>query len=688
MDVSLKLTPGIDVEKTPLLNSASWSYSAAARFFEGMPQKVGGWTALNNSSPLIGICTGLHAWADLSSVPYIAAGTDQRLEIFYGGVVGDITPIRKSVNITPAFTTVINTKIVTVHDVAHGTVTGDWVDITIPVAVGGVIIQGFYQVTFVDADNYTIRVARQAATSTSGGAVPVFDTTATSANVKVTLAAHRLNPGDLFAVQVSTAIGGITITVGSYNVVSNTTNTFIIVPAGVAGSSATVSENGGDAHIDYLIASGLTSATFANNSGVYGGGLYGGGLYGGASQGGVIIPLRQWFLDNFGQDLVGNYTGSPLYVWTPPPAPGNVAIPIDTTNFPSATSPPQQVTVSFVSAPQQMIIALGCDDPISHIFDPLLVRWSDVSDFTDWVATSTNQAGSYRIPAGSRLVGGIRAPNFICLWTDIDMWLMSYLGGTALAGLVWGFSQVATGVDLLAARGVVVYRNIVFWVSSNGFFAYDGNSVQLLPCPVWDKFWFNLNRQQSDKISAQVNSYFQEISWAFPSASGDGTIDSRITFNIREGLWTYDDAPTLTARTAWIDDNVYGAPLGTDNAGLFQQHETSPDANGAALVSSVQSGWFATSEGSYLMMMERLFADFIATGGTRTVQITVYSQNYSSGPITTHGPFAFVAGSGPPWSIVRARGRFMSIKVGSSDLGVFWRLGNLRYDARQAGRRP
>lgn len=681
----LTMQPGIDVEKTPLLNSAGFSESAAIRFFEGLPEKIGGWEALNNGNPLIGICTGLHAWADLSGRPYIAAGTDQRLQLFYGGLIYDITPLRTTKNATPDFTTVFTSKTVTVHDVAHGALVGDWINITIPVAVGGIVLQGFYLVQSVpDADHYTITIVSPALSSASGGAVPTFTTVATSANVTVALVSHGYSAGDLFAVQVATTVGGITIAAGSYNITSALTNSFVIVPAGVAASSATASENGGNAQIAYLIPSGAASASYTVSSGAYGAGAYGSGVYGGTTGTATAIPVRQWFEDNFGQDGIFNYTGSPIYVWTPPPEPNNVAVPIDTINFPGAQQPPQQVLVSFVSAPQQQIIALGCDEPFTHVFDPLLVRWCDVSDFTNWIAASTNQAGSYRIPTGSRLIGGVRAPNFITIWTDVDMWTMSYLG----AGLVWGFEQISRSANLLCARGVVVYGSNVFWVSSNGFYAWDGGNLQLIPCPVWDIFWNALDRSQVDKVNAQSNSWFQEVSWAFPSTTGNGEVDSRITLNIREGSWTFDRQPTVTARTAWIDANVYGAPIGTDNDGLLQQHEQGYDANGSPLNASVRTGWFSLSEGSYLMMMERVSVDAKSRGGDQTLYITIDFQDYPSGPVRTFGPYAYVPGSGPPYSIVRGRGRFARVALTSTSKGVFWRMGRVRFMSQQAGRNP
>lgn len=686
------ITPGINVEKTRLLNSAGYSASSGVRFFQGLLQKCGGFKHLN-STLLIGTTTGLHAWADNFGNPYIAAGTEQWLEIFASGVNYNITPIRQIDNVAPAFNTQVGQTAVSVTDPSNNSFAGDWINITVPVSVGGIIIQGDYQIASITtANTYVINAASPAtSTQTSAGAVPQFTTTSTSSSVNVFFPNHGLATGGIFYVQVPTTGGGVTIS-GPYPVTVLNANTFSITLSSPATSNATFSENGGQVQIQYQIYTGLTSAGTVVASG-YGEGPYGLGPYGISTGATYPVPLRQWFLDNFGQDLIANYTDSPLYLWTPPPSLGNIAITIDTTNFPGATDPPRQVNVSFVSAPQEMIICLGCDDRVTGAFDPKLVRWCTVGDFTQWAPTSANQAGSYSIPSGSRLVGGISAPNFVVLWTDIDMWLMSYLGGTGLAQLVWGFNKIGTGVDLLSARACGVYRNLVLWASSNGFYAFDGSSMRSIPCPVWDIFWFNLNRAQVDKVSCQVNSWFGEVSWAFPSATGDGECDSRVTLNVDDGSWTYDiptlspTTPSIWARTAWIDDNVYGAPIGADRNGYLQQHEVTNDADGQALTVSATTGWFAVSDGSDFTTIERLEGDLEISGGTEQIQITVFVQTYPTGPITTYGPYSWALGSGPPFSIVRARGRFASIQYSSSGLGVFWRLGRMRYRTQQTGKR-
>src|SRR6202142_1153062 len=687
---SLKLNPGINTELTPLLNEAGWSQAAGIRWRDGLPEKTGGYAHINNS-PFIGTATGLHAWSALDTTAYLALGTEQFLYSFYAGTLFNITPIRAVDNVAVNFSTVINTPTVTIVDSANGSAAGDWVNIVVPVSVGGLVLQGYYPIqTIVDANTYTITAPSNAtATVNNGGAVPTFQTFNTNVNVTVVLNNHGLVVNNQFAVQVSLSIGGFTL-LGSYAVTSVVdANTFKIQPGGGAsGNHGPTSENSGNAQLSYQLPSGLASSEYlTSGGGGYGVGDYGAGPYGVSTTGTQLVQLRGWSLDNFGQDLVANYIGSPFYIWVPSTS-GGAALLLNSTNFPGATDWPTAVNYSFVSAPQQMVIALGANDIGTSNFDPLLVRWCDIGDFTDWTPSVSNAAGSYRIPTGSALTGGISAPNFTAIWTDIDMWLMIFLGGAGTN--VWGFQKIASGVDLLSYGCAAVYQNRVYWPSPNGFFVFDGNAVNLIPCPVWDIFWRNLNHQQAQKVKAAVNSGFQEISWHFPSASGNGSVDSRVTYNLRENTWSYDIPPTTLARTAWVDGGAgYGAPIGCDLNGYLQQQDShgNYDADGAPLPASVRSGWFSLDEGTYYIMIERFFADLIVKGANPPVQLTVYFQDYPLGPVTTYGPFNWNTSSGPPYSRVRGRGRFASFQISSSVAGVFWRLGNVRYGAAKAGTR-
>lgn len=155
------------------------------------------------------------------------------------------------VNLTPTFSTVMNSTLVTINYPNFGLVPGNWVNILVPVAIGGIVVQGFYSITAVlDVNNFQITVPSNAiSTATATGIVPLFTTVASSASVLVTLVNHGLYAGQTFTVNVSTSVGGLSLN-GVYEVATVIdANNFTITSPFIAGSGATAFENGGQTQV-------------------------------------------------------------------------------------------------------------------------------------------------------------------------------------------------------------------------------------------------------------------------------------------------------------------------------------------------------------------------------------------------------------------------------------------------------
>lgn len=648
---------GINVEATKLLNEGRWSTSQLIRFFTGFTQKLGGWAKFIGTA-LHGVCRGIFAWEDLNSQAYIACGTNGTLEVVFQNALYDITPLITTVNLSNPFTTISGTNRMSVNSVAHGELVGDVINIITSTSINSKVLIGYMDVVSVtDADNYIVSTPFTFSASVSGANTALFTTTITLSTVQVTLAGHGLIPGQYFSVNVSTTVGGIVL-FGNYPVatVINADN-FTFDSGTPAGSSTTGYENADNVRIQYLLHAGLISATV---QGGYGVGPYGTGGYGIGTVATAPTPLRQWFFGNWGSFLLANPSGGGIYVWDP--AGGVVS------NNATIIGTAPTANVMFIAMPERQVVALGANG------DPLLIKWSDVDDYTNWTAATGNQAGQYRLPKGSKIVGGIQAPQMGMIWTDLGVWAMQYIN----LPFVYGFTEIASGCGLISARALGILGGQVYWMSHNNFFLYEGG-VNTLPCSVWDKIFFNLNTQQFDKITCAVNSSFNEISWFYPSLSGAGEVDSYVKYNKLDQVW---DFGTLV-RTAWTDQSVITNPAGVDENGYIQQHEISNDADGAPMLSSIESGFFKISDGLLYIFIERLIPDFILSGGT-TVQVTISVQDYPTDPPKTK---TFNVTSSVEYLIIRQRGRLAKIKIESGDIGSFWRLGELIYLGTQSGRR-
>lgn len=698
------IKPGVNADFTPTLNEGGWSASNLIRFKDGLAQKLGGWQKLAPGiPPFSGSVRGVHSWSDLSGNAYYAAGSEQRLQVFTNGQNVDITPLRQTDNVTPSLTTNTTSgtqNLVTITDVGHGAADGDWVTVVFPISAGPAssgnpILWGPYRITGTTGNTYRVAATSNATSVVANtGAVPLFTTASGQTYVKVTLNNHGYTTGlpdaGYFNVQASTTVAGIPM-LGTFVVTTSglggasDLNNFYIVPGPVATTNASGSENAGNARYLYAITAGYASGTYLAG---YGYGPYNAGSgasgYGQTTATGGLVPARTWYLDNFGQNLVGNYNGSTLYQWVPPVT-TYAGLTVASNPATGVANAPTGVNISFVSNPQQMVICGGVwNAGTGGAIDPNLVAWCDAGGITTWTASSSNQAGTFRIPTGSKIVGGMVMPNQNLIWTDLDLWAMQYLG----LPFVWGFTKISTECGLISGHAMGVLVQKAFWMGTSNFFTLGPGGAQVLPCPVWDVVYKNLNVTQSSKIFCAINSYFQEAMWFYPSLGSD-EINSYVKFNATENAWDYGSL----VRLSWADEGAFGAPIAIDASGVMLQHETSPDADGVPMLESIDSGYFDVGDGEMFVYVERIIPDFKLTqtmAGTTALTITVkfleypFDANIGAGPVVC-GPFNVT--SSTEMIVVRCRGRQASISIQGVGIGNFWRIGALRHNGQPDGRR-
>jgi hypothetical protein len=683
---SFKLLPGVDQNKTPALNEAAISESQLIRFVPdrtlgGLVQKLGGWTKFFPDT-IGSIVRCLWAWEDTNANSYlaigaegIAAGGGQALEVINSGVDIDITPQTVESDAAVDFSTTSGSSTVTVIDANFTVDAYDVVNIQTQVSVGGLILFGQYAVTPVSSTSYTIE-ARDAlgspsfATSTvsNGGAVPEYDTTSGSNFVDVTLADHGYVAGSTFTALVATSVGGVTI-YGNYTVISVTSSSVFTISASTqATSTANALENNGDVHFLYLNGVGPVPSGSGFGVGGFGVGGFGSGIAPSPDLG-TPINAVDWTIDNWGEILISCPLNGPIYQWNP--SSGDlIAIAI-------ANAPPVNAGM-FVAMPQRQIIAWG--STFTGIGDPLLIRWCDVNDYDSWIALITNQAGSYRIPKGSRIVQCIQGPQQGLIWTDLGVWAMQYSGPP----YVYQFNELGTGCGLIGRKAAGSMNGIVYWMGQSQFFRLAGTGVEPIRCPVWDVIFQDLDTSNLDKIRIAPNSRFGEITWYYPTSSNGGEVSHYVKYNTILDQWDFGEL----ARTAWINESVLGPPIGADPNQYIYQHETSTDADGSPMVSSFQTGYFAMTEADVKMFIDQIWPDMKwgYYGGTQdaNVNITFYVTDYAGQTPIQYGPYTMTQNT--TFITPRFRGRLVSIKIESSDIGTFWRLGNIRYRLQQDGR--
>lgn len=675
---SVRLTPGVNVEKTPTLLEAGYAATQLVRFRDGLCQKLGGWVSFYPFA-IAGVPRDLHAWADLNSIDHLLVGTTVQLDVITNGTLQNVTPQTLTSDFAPNFSTVNTTPTVTIVDPNIANVTiNDSVLFNTPVSVGGIILSGIYPIaSIVGTTSYTITAATNAtSTVNNAGAVPVFTTINASPIVSVALTAHGTVAGNTVVFPIPTTGNGVTVS-GAYTVNTVTSaNVFTITTATVANASGSFSMNGGNAELVYYIALGPPPTGTGYGLGGYGSGGYGTGVVN-PNQTGNPITATDWTSDNWGQIALASPENGGIYYWDPTGGFTNASL---------ITSGPTFNRGIFVSTSEQILIAFGSTIPetIGIQQDPMLVAWCDSGNFFDWTATSTNLAGNFRIPIGSMCVAGMAVANQNLIWTDLDLWVMNFIGYPD----TFGFNKIGAGAGAASSHSVLQLRGGVYWMGKSNFYAFTGGNVTVIPCDVWDFVFQRLNTGFIKNVRSMPNTPFNEAGWNFPStASGSGENDSYVKFNISEpgAPWDYG----LWQRSAWIDLTVLGPPIGAIPSGIIYQHETGNDAAGQPLVASFTTGYTYLSEGEDYTFVDQVIPDMIwETQGANTsaqIQVTFLTVNYPGDVPISYGPYT--VNSSTEYISVRFRARQIAIQLQSSDIGSFWRLGKIRFRFAASGRR-
>lgn len=702
----IELVPGVNTELTLEANKAGISVAQLIRYKAGCVQKLGGWTQFYPTSVSSTPIRDVHAFQGLLGNKAIASASLTNVSIISSaGVLTVITPQINQTTPPLSLSVTSGSNVVTVVDAGAGAGTYSGVNFNIPVAIvssegsslGGILLFGCYPINSeISSGSYTILSSNPSPiTVSSGGTFPTFETTAGSGTVDVVLPFNQFTSEiglfyNLLSSNVSLSIGGITLT-KSYEITSIVDSTHFQISAGVqaTGSSGPISPS--DMSFTYFMCQGPAAAAAPYGAGNYSSGPYGIGVPAGQSSG-TSITATDWVLDNWGEILIAVQNNGPIYTWAPD---------FNFAQMQAIYLGPMTNIGGFVSQPQQIMVAFGSVQYDGYRWtgaqDPLLINWSDSDNYTSWVPTPTNDAGSFHIPTGSTLVGGIQAPLFMVFWTDIDCWTAVWAGQP----LIWSFTRVGTACGLLGMHAADVSGGNVYWASRNNFFMMGPSGVQVLPCNVWDFIFQNIDWNNASKVRAASNGMFNEISWFFPVAGGTGENTAYVKLHVGEGNeyeWDYG----FLARTAWVDITVVGPPIGADNNGNLMQHETSFDAAGTAIDAYFETGYFAMGDGTEIAIVDWVIPDIRWQAGSQgsastpgTLYFTFYTTDYpastppgDSGPQTgerVYGPFTVTQAT--QYINTRMRGRFWRCRIEGNDVGTFWRLGNIKFRWGPSGSR-
>tara|TARA_R110002020_G_scaffold473571_1_gene703032 strand:- start:72 stop:1961 length:1890 start_codon:yes stop_codon:yes gene_type:complete len=620
--------PGINREGTDYSNDGGWFDANLVRFRKGLPEKIGGW-AKATLSTYQSTVRALHAWVNLSLTKYLGLGATWKYYIKEGDTFYDITPIRATTaagDVTFAATNGSST--ITITDTSHGAVTNDFVTFSGASSLGGNVT------AVVLNQEYQILLVTGPNTYT----ITAKDTS------------------------------GVTVT-----------------------ASGSDSGNGGSSVVGtYQINVGLD--TYVESTG-WGAGTWGAGTWGSATAITASNQLRLWSHDNFGEDLVMNVRAGGIYYFDTSAATFGTTRAIPLTSLSGANLAPTLALQVLVSDVDRHVVCLGAD-PISGssrsgALDPMLVAWSDQENAAVWEPLATNTAGSFRLSAGSQIIGAIRARQETLIWTDTALYSMTFIGQP----FTFGINLVNEGVGLISPNGAINTPKGIFWMDKKGFYTYSGQ-VQDISCTVQNYVFSDFNESQAFQVFGFVNKEFDEVGW-FYCSSESAVIDRYVVYNYEDGSWSIGQ---LT-RSSWLDEGIFNTPMATystNDVGYLYNHETGNDDDGSPMDNVfIESSDFALGNGEQFQSISRIIPDvkFTGSGGSgQTINFVLKQRNFPGDSLSTDSTNTCTATTTK--IDTRLRARQAALRIESDDdnslgarLGVGFRVGATRMDLKVNGRR-
>jgi hypothetical protein len=702
--------PGIVRDTTRYANLQGWYDCNLIRFKNGFPQTMGGWEKVNDTA-FYGSCRDMKAWSTIDNSILLFLGTHLKCYIEEGQELTDITPLRTddaALGTNPFTSTAASTTVRVTHS-GHGSETGDFVTFAGATTFDGIPaaeLNTNQQITKVDANTYTITVDTAASAGASGGGASV------TADYEIRVGSDILFIGQGFgAGSYSGQIAGEpSTTMNDPSGISDSDTSIILTDASSFPSSGTVLIE--QELITYSGIStntltgctrgtnGTTAASHADGTIVLDASNFVG--WGEAASSTVAGEnARLWSSDNFGEDLIFCARNSSLYYYDYSTRGDDDGRGVLLSTLGGASDVPTVASLVLVSDVDRHVIAFGCNAIGSSDQDKLLIRWSDAESAVDWTPSTTNSSGDLRLSFGSEIITAYQTRQEIVVWTDMSVHSMPFLGPPYYFGL----QTLATGVTIAGPKAKATLGDVVYWMGAgSNFYAYDGR-VRQLDCPIENKVFGEINRDQIATAYAGTIENETEIIWFYQSTSGTNN-DMYVIYNVTEKAWYFGSL----SRTAWLDRGLSRWPRATEPgtlqidipASFLYYHESDIDDGSTnppqSLNAYIESAPFELGNGDRMMFCNRVVPDLTfrnSDAATKTVDFTLKVQDYPGAALNTDSTAPDTATQTATTPVeqytnqffVRMRGRTMVLRVDSSTAGVEWQLGVPRFEVRSDGRR-
>lgn len=164
---------------------------------------------------------------------------------------------------------------------------------------------------------------------------------------------------------------------------------------------------------------------------------------------------------------------------------------------------------------------------------PQAVAWSAINNSDSWTADAATLADRQDLPGDGGWVQKVIGGEYGVIFQERAIFRMTFVGSP----LIFQFDQVQQNIGAYAPQSVIAYQNLIFFLSEDGFYRFDGVNTQPIGRGKVDKTFFaDLDTANYLRIQASIDPINKLVLWAYPSSNNiGGNPDSILIYN-----WAFD----------------------------------------------------------------------------------------------------------------------------------------------------
>jgi hypothetical protein len=328
------------------------------------------------------------------------------------------------------------------------------------------------------------------------------------------------------------------------------------------------------------------------------------------------------------------------------------------------------------------------------------VRWSAINNPTSWTPDAATLADFQDLPSEGGPVQKVLGGEYGVILQQRSIWRMLFVGSP----LVFQFDRVHNQIGDFLAQSAVRYQNLVFFLSEDGFYSFDGSNLNPIGRGKVDRFFkTDLHPNYTARLHAAIDPINKLVLWAYTSNSTatSGNPDKLIIYSWAFNRWALVEGldielilqsissgstmEGLDAITTSLDSLTFSLDSTHWTGGrlllaAFNATNILAGFGGAAMPATLETGEFQLFNGNRAQL-EEVRPNVI--GLSASASISIINRNN----LTESASVGAIAGYPNPTGFVECRvdARYFRIRLNTADGVDFTHLIGVEVDGVKSG---